>query len=69
MLSDPVKYQAVRFTHGFGVLPVHSTSTYCVVRITSHRTYTTNTNPDCHRRYHHNYVVHKDSDPEYVLVV
>jgi len=28
MLSDPVKYQAVRFTHGFGVLPV-THSTYC----------------------------------------
>ncbi|KIJ05544.1 hypothetical protein PAXINDRAFT_93335 [Paxillus involutus ATCC 200175] len=46
-LSDPVKYQAVRFTLGFGALPVHSTSTYC---------------RQCHRRYHHNYVVHKDSD-------
>ncbi|KIJ58235.1 hypothetical protein HYDPIDRAFT_103060 [Hydnomerulius pinastri MD-312] len=46
-LSDPVKYQAARFTLGFRVLPVHSTSTYCC---------------HCHRCYHYNYMVHKDSD-------
>ncbi|KIJ57565.1 hypothetical protein HYDPIDRAFT_104097, partial [Hydnomerulius pinastri MD-312] len=46
-LSDPVRHPAVRFTLSHGVLPMHSTSTYC---------------RECHRRYHHNYIVHNGSN-------
>ncbi|KIJ07033.1 hypothetical protein PAXINDRAFT_121288 [Paxillus involutus ATCC 200175] len=45
-LSDPVTHKATRFTLRAGVLPIHTTSTYC---------------RKCLRRYHHNYIVQKSS--------
>ncbi|KIO00334.1 hypothetical protein M404DRAFT_153181 [Pisolithus tinctorius Marx 270] len=47
VLTDPITYQATRFTLQYGVLPIYTTSMYFC---------------KCFRRYHHNFSVHKSTN-------